>query len=343
MRRLLNTLYVTEKRQYLRLLNHNVVICDKNGEVGKIPLQNLEGIVAFEPSGATPNLMEECAKNNISLNFLSYTGKFTMRVTGEQKGNVLLRKTQYRVSDDAEASMEYARNFIIGKIYNEVMVVNRYRRDHAIQVDEIHMKQIRDDLKAIIAQCMTAKNVDSLRSLEGRAAEKYFAVFNDCILNQKSDFKFVNRNRRPPTDRLNAMLSYTYTLLTMMCTSALETVGLDPYVGFMHTDQPGRASLALDLVEELRSPYADRFVLSLINKRVIQGDDFSVTEDGSVLMKDGARKRFLGFWEKKKHEEITHPYLNEKVEWGLIPYVQAILLARTLRGDLEVYPPFMWH
>lgn len=286
--------------------------------------------------------MGGCASRNISLCFLSPQGKFLARVTGSVKGNVVLRKKQYEMSMAPNTAIGIARNCILGKVYNSRWILERAVRDHGMQVDVQKVGQASDFLKKSLTNIEVCMDTAQLRGFEGEAASIYFGVFNELILQQKKDFIFNGRNKRPPMDNVNAMLSFVYTLLTNMTASALETVGLDPYVGFMHTDRPGRASLALDMIEELRPVLADRFVLTLINKKMITKKDFSKKEDGAVLINDTARRNLLTEWQNKKKEVITHPYLGEKVEWGMVPFVQAMLLARYLRGDIDEYPPFFW-
>lgn len=342
MKKLLNTLYVTMQDSYLSLDGENVVIVDQEKEVGRVPLHNLEAIVSFGYRGASPALMGGCASRNISLCFLTPSGKFLARVTGSIRGNVLLRKRQYEVSNDKNVSMGVAKNCILGKVYNTRWVLERVIRDHSLQVDTEKIKRVSEFLKNSLKNIAECTDMDQLRGYEGEAASLYFSVFDQMILQQKKVFAFSGRNKRPPMDNTNAMLSFVYTLLTNMIASALETVGLDPYVGFMHTDRPGRVSLALDLIEELRPVLADRFVITLINKKMVSGKDFCKKEDGAVIMNDKARKQLLTEWQNKKKEVITHPYLGEKVEWGMIPFVQSMLLARYLRGDIDEYPPFFW-
>ena len=342
MKKLLNTLYVTSEDSYLSLDGENVVIFNQTQEMGRIPLHNLEAIVSFGYRGASPALMGGCAGRNISLCFLTPQGKFLARITGSVKGNVILRKRQYEASIDSDISLGIARNCILGKVYNSRWVLERATRDHGLQVDVEQMKRASGFLKDSLGYIETCTDMAQLRGYEGEAASVYFGVFNQMILQQKKDFAFSGRNKRPPLDNVNAMLSFVYTLLTGMVASALETVGLDPYLGFMHADRPGRVSLALDLIEELRPVLADRFVLALINRKMITGKDFTKKEDGAVLMSDKARKNLLTEWKNRKKEVITHPYLGEKVEWGMIPFVQAMLMARFLRGDIDEYPPFFW-
>lgn len=342
MKKLLNTLYVTSENSYLSLDGENVVVFEEKTEMGRVPLHNLEGIVSFGYRGTSPALMGACAERNVSLCYLTPQGRFLARVSGRIKGNVLLRQQQYVSSRDEKISLEIAKNCILGKVYNARWVLERAVRDHSMQIDLEQVKSASGFLKSSLEYIQDAQSKEQLRGYEGEAASVYFGVFDQLILQQKKDFVFQGRSRRPPLDNVNALLSFVYTLLTNQITSALETVGLDPYVGYLHTDRPGRASLSLDLIEELRAVFADRFVLSLINKRIVNGKNFSKKENGAVLMDDELRKKVLTEWQNRKREIITHPYLGEKVEWGMVPYVQAMLLARYLRGDLDGYPVFLW-
>lgn len=342
MKKLLNTLYVTSENAYLSLDGENIVVFDKECEIGRVPLHNLEGIVSFGYRGTSPALMGACADRNISLCYLTPQGKFLARVVGKVKGNVILREQQYESRMNEEKSLEIAQNCILGKVYNARWVLERATRDHGMQIDTEKVKMVSAQLKNSLNYIQNCQSKEELRGFEGEAAKLYFSVFDEMILQQKNDFKFQGRNKRPPVDNVNALLSFVYTLLTNTIASALETVGLDPYVGYLHTEKPGRASLALDLIEELRPVLADRFVLSLINKRIVSKKDFKKKENGAVIMDDAARKNVLTEWQNKKKETLTHPYLKEKVEWGMVPYVQAMLLARYLRGDLDGYPPFLW-
>jgi len=342
MRKLLNTLYVTSSDTYLSLDGENVVILKGDIEALRVPLHNLEGIVTFGYTGASPALMGACAERNISLSFMKPSGQFLARVVGEVRGNVTLRKTQYRLSDNMEESHKIAKSFVLGKIYNSRWVLERATRDHAARLDTSKMKGVSKTLANALKLVETSEDLEQLRGIEGEAAAQYFRVFDDLILQQKEDFYFSYRNKRPPLDNVNAMLSFVYSLLAHDTTAALETVGLDPYVGYLHRDRPGRASLALDLMEELRPIYADRFVLSLINRKEVNPNGFIRMENGAVLMDDETRRTILKVWQSRKQEEIRHPFLQEKMEWGLVPYAQAMLLARYIRGDLDGYPAFMW-
>ena len=286
--------------------------------------------------------MGACAERNISLCYVSPQGKFLARVSGKTRGNVLLRQQQYMICKEEKRSLAIAKNCITGKVYNARWVLERAVRDHSMQIDVEGVKKASHQLKDSLGYIQNAESKEQLRGYEGEAASIYFGVFDELILQQKKDFHFQGRSKRPPMDPTNAMLSFVYTLLTNQIVSALETVGLDPYVGCLHTDRPGRASLALDLIEELRPVYADRFVISLINKKIVNRKNFSRKENGAVLMDDDLRKKLLVEWQNKKKEVITHPFLKEKVEWGMVPYVQAMLLARYMRGDLDGYPVFLW-
>lgn len=342
MKRLLNTLYVTAGNRYLALDGENVVVLEEQREIGRVPLHNLQAIITFGYTGASPALMGACAKYGIDLSFMSGNGRFLARVTGEVKGNVTLRKQQYRISEDRDESIKISRNFILGKVYNSRWILERAVRDYALRLDVEQMKRKSAFLDSSLDGIRKCENPSELLGIEGEAASVYFSVFDNLILQQKDVFYFRSRNKRPPLDNVNAMLSFAYSLLAGMCGSALEAVGLDPYVGFFHTDRPGRMSLALDIMEEFRSIMADRFVLTLINKRMMKGEHFITKENGAVLLNDEGRKVFLSAWQAKKQETIKHPFLDEKIEWGMAPYVQSMLLARFLRGDLDEYPPFFW-
>lgn len=333
---------MTSPDVYLSLDSENIVVIKDNETIGRYPLHNLEAICSFGYSGASPALMGECAKRNIALTFMTSNGKFLASVIGESRGNVVLRKEQYRISDDEKRSAIVSRNFILGKLYNSKWILERATRDYPLRIDMPKFKTITASLTEIMQLIRKVEDLDELRGFEGSAAVQYNSVFDDLILQQKEYFYFNGRNKRPPLDNVNALLSFAYTLLTNDTKAALESVGLDAYVGFLHRDRPGRASLALDLMEELRSVFADRFVLSLINKKVVNETGFTRKENGAVIMDSDTRKKVLVAWQERKQEKIQHPYLNEKISWGLVPYAQALLLARYIRGDLDEYPPFFW-
>ncbi len=338
MRKLLNTLYVTTSEAYLAKDGLNVVVSVNKEELFRIPIINIEGIVTFGYMGASPGLMKLCMDNNVSLVFMSPQGRFIGRVQGATKGNVLLRKKQYTLSEDENVALHLSKLFVAGKIFNSRNILRRFIRDNGVNEDvERAAKQLDWSRKCVAeADCM-----DTLRGEEGRAANIYFGVFDHLILHQKADFPFDGRNRRPPKDEVNAMLSFVYTLIANDVAAALESVGLDPYVGFMHTLRPGRTSLALDMMEELRAYLGDRLVLSLINRRQVNKKDFIRQGDESVLMTDSCRKELISTWQKRKKEIIEHPYLKEKIPVGLLPYVQAKLLSRFLRDELDDYPVFL--
>lgn len=342
MKKLLNTLFITQPDVYLSLDGDNIVLLKDQEKLGRLPLHNLESIVAFGYTGASPALMGYCADRNISIVFMTMNGRFLARVIGASKGNVVLRKKQSLVSEDEVLSARIARNFILGKIYNHKWMLERMTRDYPLRIDVGQFKAASEHLSSIMLSVRECEDLERLRGLEGQAALTYNQLFDDMILQQKEHFYFRTRSRRPPLDNVNAMLSLAYTFLANDTASALEGVGLDAYIGFLHRDRPGRASLALDLMEELRGVYADKFVLSLINKKVMNDGDFLKKENGAVIMADEGRKKFLTAWQSKKQEKITHPYLGEKISWGLVPHAQALLLARHLRNDLDEYPPFLW-
>lgn len=338
MRKLLNTLYVTTPEAYLSKDGQNIVVSVHQEEIFRIPAINIEGIVTFGYMGASPGVMKLCSDCNISLTFLSPHGRFISRIQGTTKGNVLLRKKQYQLSDDESWSLHIAQLMIAGKIQNYRNILRRYIRDYG-ENEEIN-KAVQT-LEQAKRNALTAPNKTILIGHEGIASNAYFDVFPTLILNPKEAFTFHGRSRRPPKDAVNAMLSFAYTLIANDLTAALETIGLDPYVGFLHTLRPGRTSLALDMMEELRAYLGDRFVLSLINKKQITSKEFLFQGDNGVVLSDKGKKTFLAAWQNRKRETITHPYLNEKIEIGLLPYAQAMLLARYIRKDIDNYPVFI--
>ncbi|MCK4565586.1 MAG: type I-C CRISPR-associated endonuclease Cas1 [Verrucomicrobia bacterium] len=339
MKKHLNTLYVTTQNAYLHKEGQSVVVKVEKETRLRIPVHTLDGIVCFGAVSMSPFLMHHCAESNVAVSFLSQYGKFLARIQGPVSGNVLLRREQYRVADHPEATAAIARNMLLGKLANARAVLRRAQRDHG---ENAELKTAESRLTQYLRRIEIPMPIDELRGNEGEAAASYFAAFSQLVTVKEEAFAFSGRNRRPPTDPVNALLSFAYTLLVHDCRSALEGVGLDPCVGYLHTDRPGRPSLALDLMEEFRAFLADRLVLSLINRRQIQPKDFNDSAGGAVAMTDSARKTLLATWQKRKQEEITHPYLGEKCKVGLIPHLQAQLLARHLRGDLEAYPPLIW-
>lgn len=342
MRKLRNTLYVFTEDAYLALDGENVVAKTSGKEIGRIPLHTLEGIVSFSYAGASPKLMGACGDRGISLSFYDTKGRFLACAVGFQQGNVLLRREQYRLADDSERAIMISRQFIAGKIFNARWVLERLLRDHGLRIDSESVKAASIKLRESICAVQACEDEDQLRGLEGEAASTYFGVFDEMILRDKDDFAFNGRNRRPPLDRVNAMLSLFYSVLASECAAALEGVGLDSYVGILHKDRPGRRSLALDLMEELRPLFVDRFIVSSINNRIISPDDFEVRESGEVRLSEIGRRNLFSAWQERKKTNIIHPYLKEKIPWGLVPHVQALLLARFIRGDLDGYPAFLW-
>lgn len=342
MRHLLNTLYVFTEDLYLSLDGENVVAKRSGTEVSRIPLHTLEGILTFSYAGASPALMGACAERGIELAFFDRRGRFLVDVQGRKYGNVVLRKAQFKASLDEEESLGIARNCILGKVFNCRWVLERATRDHALRIDVGRVKDASARLANSLREIKACDNLESLRGIEGDAAAVYFAVFDELILRPDEAFRFTGRNRRPPKDAVNAMLSLFYTVLSLDCSSALQGVGLDPYVGFLHVDRPGRRSLALDCMEELRAVMVDRFVLTAINNKVVDKNSFEMRETGEVYLSDKGRRALFDYWQKRKRETITHPFLKEKMPWGLVPHVQAQLLAKSLRGELDGYPPLLW-
>ena len=342
MKPLLNTLFINQDTAYLALDGENIIILKDDEVLARFPLHNFEQITTFGYTGASPALMRKCAADHIALNFMTPEGRFMARVIGETNGNVLLRKEQYRRSDDLSASLELAKSFIVGKVYNAKWVIERTKRDNSLRVDVECLQRAAYHIKESLDCVMKAQNLDELRGIEGKAAVVYFSVFDEMILNQKEDFFFTERNRRPPLDCMNCLLSFLYALLANDISSALTGVGLDSCVGFLHRDRPGRPSLALDMMEEYRPILADRVALSIVNRKQITRKAFVQKENGAVLLTEEGRKIILRAWHEHKEETITHPFLEEKIKWGLVPHVQSILLARYIRGDLDAYPPFLW-
>ncbi len=342
MKKLLNVLYVTTPESYLSLNGDNIVILMEGTEKFRIPLHTIESIVCFGYLGASPALMGYCADHSVGLSFVTPNGKFLARVTGSVRGNVLLRRQQYRMADNETGSIPVAANCITGKLLNARFLVGRGIRDHGDVLDEKKLNDASLYLKKGAERIRNCTSLDEIRGVEGDCAKRYFDALDQLVLQQKDCFYMGERSKRPPKDNMNALLSFLYTLLAHDVESALETVGLDPYVGFLHADRPGRASLALDLMEEFRPFFADRLALSLINRKQITDKGFTLKESGGVIMDNETRKDVITAWQSRKQENITHPFLNEKMNIGLLPYVQALLLARHIRGDLDAYPPFIW-
>jgi CRISPR-associated protein Cas1 len=342
MKKHLNTLFVTTQGAYLAKEGECVLVRVEREDRLRLPVHTLDGIVCFGNVTCSPFLMGFCAERDVTVSFLSEYGRFLARVQGPVSGNVLLRRTQYRYADDQRQTAAISRSFVAGKIYNSRMVLQRALRDHPEKVEEPVLRSAIDRMAAILDHLQQDLPLDRVRGFEGEAAQIYFEVFDQLITSQKVDFFFRQRNRRPPLDRVNCLLSFLYTLLMHDVRSALESVGLDPAVGFLHRDRPGRPSLALDLMEEFRPFFADRLALSLVNLGQVKAKGFEIRESGAVLMDDETRKTVLIAYQKRKQDEIVHPFLQEKMQVGLLFYAQALLLARFLRGDLDGYPPFLY-
>jgi CRISPR-associated protein Cas1 len=341
MRKLLNTLYITSPDSYLARDGENVVVRVADAEKFRIPVHNIEGIVCFGYAGASPALLGLCADRNVSVSFLTEHGRFWGRLSGPVKGNVLLRRRQYRMADDETTALALSRIFVAGKIANCRNVIQRVIRDHGNDENTPSLSEASGLLEIRQKQALKSDNIDKLRGIEGDAANTYFGVFNHFIVSQKEDFSMNRRTRRPPKDNVNALLSFVYTLLAHEVQSALESTGLDPYVGFLHTDRPGRSGLALDLMEEFRPYLGDRLVLSIINRKQINGKGFVSRDESGVIMDDDTRKEVIMAWQKRKQEEIQHPFLQESLPVGLLPYAQALLISRFIRGDIDNYPVFV--
>ncbi len=342
MKRHLNTLFVTTEGSYLKKDGQAVVVMIEKQPKLRLPLHNLDGIVCFGNVMCSPYLMGACARSGVSLSFLTPYGGFVAAVTGFSPGNVLLRREQYRQADDPESTLAVARHFVAAKIANSRAVLQRAARDTARSSSAEILRSTATKLSHRINRALKVQDIDSLRGIEGDSANLYFSVFNELYSEQVKGFHFSHRSRRPPLDKINALLSFLYSMLTHDTRSACEACGLDAAVGFLHRDRPGRPGLSLDLIEEFRAFLADRLALSLINRRQIQEKDFEVTDSGAVLLKDKPRKEVLAAWQKRKQDTITHPFLGEKTTIGLLVHLQARLFARYLRGDIEQYPPFIW-
>lgn len=342
MKHYLNTLYVTTQGSYLAKDGECVLVRVEGEDRLRLPIHGLGGIVCFGQVSCSPFLLGHCAENGVAVSFLTERGRFLARVQGPVSGNVLLRREQYRRADAPEASALVARCVLTGKIANSRTVLLRTARDHEDKVDAEALRGAAERLADCGRRLEPGLPLDVLRGIEGEAGNTYFEVFDHLLTNQKEDFRFTSRSRRPPLDRINCLLSFLYTLLAHDVRSALESVGLDPAVGFLHRDRPGRPGLALDLMEEFRPVLADRLALSLVNLGQVQAKGFRVEENGAVRMDDDTRKEVLVAYQKRKQEEMQHPFLGEKAALGLMPYLQALLFARYLRGDLDGYPPFIW-
>lgn len=338
MRKLLNVLFITTQGAYLHKEGETVQVRVEHETRLQLPIHTLSGVVCFGQVSMSPALMGFCAEKGVGVSFLTEYGRFQARVQGPVNGNVLLRREQYRRADDASASGRIARSILLAKIANSRSVLMRADRERPSEELDAAAMRLAQSLRMTENEC----ELDVLRGLEGDAARVYFSVWNELIVAQREDFHFHERSRRPPLDAVNALLSFVYVLLAHDLTSALEANGLDPAVGFLHRDRPGRAGLALDLMEELRPVVADRLVLSLINRRQVNASGFRQCESGAVQMDDATRKEVLVAWQKRKQEDVLHPFLGERIPIGMIPHAQALLLARHLRGDLDAYPAYLW-
>jgi len=342
MKKYLNTLFVTTQGAYLSKEGETVVVSVEKETRLQIPIHTIQGIVCFGQVSMSPFLMGFCAENKVAVSFLTEYGRFLASIQGKISGNVLLRREQYRRADDMTYSSQITKFILLGKISNSRSVLQRALRDHSDKVDAEAITKASLRLNGSLQQIQNTNVLEELRGIEGEAANSYFNVFDHLIVAQKNDFAFKERTRRPPLDEVNCLLSFLYTLLMHDVRSALESVGLDSCVGFLHRDRPGRAGLALDIMEEFRSFLADRLALSLINREQIRKRGFKKMESGAVLMDDETRKEVLTAYQKRKQEEIMHPYLKENVQVGLLFYIQALLLTRYLREDIDGYPVFIW-
>jgi CRISPR-associated protein Cas1 len=336
---LLNTLYVTLEGAYLRLENEAVEIVHEEAVVKRVPLHHLGAIVVLGHINVSPPLMERCARDGRTLVWLDEHGRFRARVEGRVSGNVLLRRAQHKALDDTATTYALARQFVEGKLRNQIQVLQRAVRERA-ELNPSLLTAI-EQLRSYHSDLQHAPDLDAIRGMEGYAARTYFDALDNLIVAQRESFRMLHRTRRPPRDRFNALLSFVYSLLTNDFISALESVGLDPQIGYLHALRPGRPALALDLVEELRPAFADRFVLSLVNLQQITPDHFEERPGGAVLLNDTGRRELLVAYQKRKQEQVYHPVLETRIPWGLVPHIQARLLARLLRGDILEYPPFL--
>lgn len=337
-----NTLYVTTDNAYIARAGNALEVRREKKKLLSMPIHMLAGLVCFGRVSVTPPALAFCSENNVAVTFLSPRGRFLARVLGPTSGNVLLRRRQYRSSDDPSAALPIAANMVFAKIANARNVLLRAARDTKADARASKLRCVASAMTTQLDEVARASDTNQVRGTEGKAAMLYFGAFNNLITVEDADFRFAVRSRRPPQDNVNALLSLLYTLLLHDCRSACETVGLDPQVGFLHHDRPGRASLALDLMEELRAPFADRLALSMMNRRQIQKKHCVSDPAGGVTLTEEGRKRLLVAYQKRKQDALTHPFLGEKTTVGLVPFVQAQLLARHLRGDLDEYPSFFW-
>ena len=342
MKRHLNTLFVTTQGAYLSKEGETVTVKVDNEILLCVPIHTIGSIVCFGQVSCSPFLMGFCAERNVAISFLTEHGRFLAKVQGPVSGNVLLRREQYRLADDMDVSSKIAKSVLTGKLANCRTVLMRFLRDHPDKSNTDKVVHASKLLSSSLRRLQLEDSLDVIRGIEGDAAHTYFSVFDHLITSQKEEFYFTERSRRPPLDNVNCLLSFLYVLVMHDIRSALETVGLDPAVGFLHRDRPGRPGLALDMLEEFRPFFADRLALSLINLSQVQEKGFKKKESGAVLLDDETRKTLLVAYQKRKQDEIMHPFLNEKITIGLLFHMQALLMARYLRGDLDGYPPFIW-
>lgn len=341
MRKLRNTLYITQEDTFVHREGETIVISREHDKILQMPVHNLEGIVFFTHTAVTPQVLELCSSSNVYITYISHNSRFLVKIQNPIAGNIALRRSQFRISESEIQSLLMAKNFCIGKVFNSRIVLQRLLRDHREVVNQDIVQ------KAVIQLSQSMKNIarsssrQELLGIEGDSAKIYYSVFNELILNRDDNFVFKGRSRRPPLDEVNALLSFFYVLLAHEVEAALESVGLDPQMGFYHQIRSGRSSLALDMMEELRAYIVDRFVVSLINNGAVNKEDFFVKESGAVLLKDTSRSKLLIMWQNRKKDTVIHPFMKEKIEIGLIPYSQSLLLARSIRGDLDEYPPFL--
>lgn len=342
MRKLLNTLHVMTQGAYLHRDGETVAVKVGDEQRLRLPVHTLEGLVCWGQVSCSPPVLAMCCEHGVGISFLTEQGRFLARVHGPVSGNVLLRRQQYRLCDAGEQALPTVRTIVTAKVANSRTVLLRGARENASEQQAERLRSAAQRLQWIGLDASRAKDIDTARGHEGLAGQEYFSVFNCMVGGDTAAFAFGGRSRRPPLDRCNALLSFVYALLRHDIESALESVGLDPAVGFLYADRPGRPSLALDLMEELRAPFADRLVLTLINRRQVQSSGFTVQDSGATLLEEATRKQVIAAWQTRKQEEIQHPFLGERVPLGLVPYVQALLLARYIRGGLDAYPAFLW-
>ena len=342
MKKMLNTLFLTTQGLELHKEGESVQISDEDGKKTRIPIHALNSIVCFGQVNCTPQFMGFCGENGVSIVFLSPNGKFLAKVQGRTSGNVLLRRQQYRLADDDDSCSDIARNIVMAKIANSRTILRRFLREHIDHTKAIEIGNTVKKLSVILDSLTVEKTIDGIRGKEGEAAKLYFEIFDHLILHQKTSFFLHTRSRRPPLDNMNALLSFLYTVMVSSIVSAIETVGLDPGVGFLHKERPGRPSLALDMMEEFRSVIADRLALSLINRKQVEGSGFETTETGAISMDDDTRKEVITAYQSRKQDILKHPFTKESVPVGMVFFIQALLMARFIRGDLDGYPPFFW-